>query len=153
MNLGMKCHYECTCEQVDNSREDGRCVMAGEGLILDNGLLHLTSDPTNPIVLQVSGTSTEDDPQIQERLYADGRTRGIVGFRDTKPFTVTITKMRPQDLDILLDSSGKTAVYRPDSDLGFWNVIVGKVKYDQDPRKIGDEFKVRLTMHRRTDRS
>ena len=122
--------------------------MAGQGLILDSCILHITGEEENPILLTVSNTKSSDDPQIEERLYAGGDVRGIVGFRDTRPFVITIEDMNQETLDRLLRASGKTAVYRPDSNLGVWDVIIGRIPFDQIPKSVGENFKVRVTLHR-----
>lgn len=125
--------------------------MVGQGPLLTESLLHFLKTDGSldmTISLDVSDTNSEDDPQIEERLYASGDVRGIIGFRDTRPFTLLIEKMSPEDLAVLLNSTGKTAVYRPDSNMGVWDVIVGKVRYNQIPKSHGDDFKVRLTLHR-----
>lgn len=126
--------------------------MPGEGLILTESLLHVTN--TEIIIhLDVSGTDSEDDPQVDERLYASGHSRGVVGFRDTRPFVVNITEMTPDQLRLLQSLTGKTAVYRPDADMGVDEVIIGKVRFNQMPQRLGGNFNVRLTLHRQTDRS
>lgn len=126
--------------------------MPGKGLILKRSYLHVSGLEKKPIGLDVSKTTSMDDPQVSDHIYADGKSRSTVGYLDPLPIKIRVPQVSPSGIEVLRGHSGKAAVYRPDAEFGVWDVVIGRVEFDQDPERVGGKFNVIITLNRQTDR-